>query len=359
VIRFRPLVSLFLLSLICFTQMAKAADGQDDAPVQDFVRDRGPIRWTGQFKFDEAPELRQKVGLPIYRWTPVGQEPRAIALAIHGLTLHGQCYEVLAKGFAAGGFLFVAPDMRGYGANAKSDDPALRKINNERSYQDIVKLAQVLNDQYPNLPIAAVGESLGTSFCVRLAAEHHDLVDGIIIAAPTSRVNPLMFFAPQTIAEGLKALVTPRHEMSYRVFFDKLVSNNEAIIKELQEDPMTLKQIPLGALLETTAFVKKTNKWARSIRRDEPVLILQGSKDQAMVPRAVTRLTKNIRSTDQTIRWISGYGHLLLETDYIGPPALDAITSFIDDHDDEERAIRAELYREMKRFGAKDLPVND
>jgi alpha-beta hydrolase superfamily lysophospholipase len=118
-----------------------------------------------------------------------------------------------------------------------------------------------------------------------------------------------------------------------------------------------LRKVPLGALIETQAFVGRTNKWAKQVKRDTPVLILQGSQDKAMVPRAVTRLTKNIKSTDQTIRWISGYGHLLLETDYLGPPALDAITAFINDHGATERAVRERLYLEMKRFGAKDLPV--
>jgi len=331
---------------------------QDDSPIHTIVRQPGEIHWTGKFAFDRAEDLRSKVGLPVYRWLPVGQPVRAVVLAIHGLTLHATCYEVLARGFAAAGFAFVAPDMRGYGENAKPDAPAaLRKIDNERSYEDIVKLAKALNEQYGELPIAVLGESLGTSFCVRLAGEHHDLVDAIIVAAPTSRVNPLMFFAPRTIGQGVKALFMPGHQMSYSVFFDKLVSNNPEIIEELGADPEVLRRIPLSSLLETTDFVGKTNKWATLIKRDTPVLILQGSRDQAMVPRAVTKLAKNIKSTDQTIRWISGYGHLLLETDYLGPPALDAITDFINDHDDDEAQVRAELYREMKRFGAKDLPV--
>jgi acylglycerol lipase len=332
---------------------------QDITPIHEFVRANGPIHWTGKFTFDRAEELRKKIGLPIYRWLPDEQAPRGIILAVHGLTLHGQSYDVLARGFAAGGFVFVAPDMRGYGeCNLPGAPEDTKKIDNERSYQDIVKLAKALNDEYgQDIPIAMLGESLGTSFCVRLAAEHHELADAIIIAAPTSKVNPLMFFAPTTIGEGLKALILPGHEMSYKVFFKKLVSNDPAIIQELANDPLTLKRIPLQSLLETTDFVGKTNKWAKSVAKDTPVLILQGSRDRAMVPKDVTRLTKNIHSTDQTIRWISGYGHLLLETDYLGPPSIDAITSFIDDHDQQQMEIRAELYKEMKRFGAKELPV--
>src|SRR6185369_8986366 len=86
-------------------------------------------------------------------------------------------------------------------------------------------------------------------------------------------------------------------------------------------------------------------------------LIMQGSQDKAMVPRAVTRLARNINSTDQTIRWLTGYSHLLLETAYIRPPSLDAISDFIDDHDPDRAVIKEELYGQMLKFGAKELPV--
>ncbi len=355
------LIMSLMLSFLCLlNEQALAAPdmSQDNSPIKEILRGSTPIHWTGQFKFERAVELQKEVGLPIYRWLPVGQKPRAVVLAIHGLTLHAQCYEVLARAFAAAGFLFIAPDMRGYGECTRPDAPAdIQKINNQKSFEDIVKLSRLLNKEYDGLPMAVLGESLGTSFAIKLAAEQPDLVDAIIIAAPTSKVNPLMYLAPQTIFEGIKALFTPGHKMSYKVFFDKLVSNNPAIIKELEEDPLILKSVTLKSLLQTQSFVSKTDKWAKSVRKDTPVLILQGGQDQAMVPKDVTALTKNINSTDQTIRWISGYGHLLLETDYIGPPAMDAITSFIDDHEAEEQAIRAELYAEMTRFGAKDLPL--
>lgn len=351
-------LSVCLTLLFCAqTTSAAFAAVQDDEPLREIVPSAGPVTWTGEYTYDEAPELREKVGLPIYRWSPKGQQPRAIILAIHGLTLHARCYEVLARGFASAGFLFVAPDMRGYGACALPDAPeATRKINNKKSYEDIVKLAKTLDAQYPKLPIAMLGESLGTCFCVRTAAENHELVDAVIVAAPTSKVNPLMYMAPQTVFEGIKALFKPKHLMSYKVFFTELVSNNPEIIDELADDPLNLKAMPLGALIETQAFVAKTDKWAKQIKKDTPILILQGSKDRAMVPRAVTRLAKNIQSTDQTIRWMTGYGHLLLETDYLGPAALDAITDFIGDHDEDSEQKRDALYKEMKRFGAKALP---
>ncbi len=316
------------------------------------------VTWNGKYTYVENDAELSKAanGLPVHVWAPVRQKVRMVVLAVHGLTLHGRCYEVLARGFASGGALFVAPDMRGYGLNSKADAAeALQKIDNEKSYDDIVGLAKALKEKYPDLSIACLGESLGTSFCVRLTGEHPQIIDEIIVAAPTSRVNPLMYVHPQTIAEGIGALFKKGHEMSYEVFFKELVSDEPQIREELAADPLVRHDMPLAALLETQSFVKKTNKWAKKFREGMPVLILQGSKDKAMVPQAVTKLARNINSPDQTIRWMTGYSHLLLETRYLRSAALDAIVNFIDAHDPDDYKYRQILGTEMVRLGARDL----
>lgn len=340
--------------LVCSQSPLLAADTATAPDRFDEMPD--PIHWTGKYAHSQDGEWKEKSGLPTNQWLPVGQAPRAVVLAIHGLTLHGGSYEVLARGFAAGSFIFVAPDMLGYGRNSLPDAPRdMQKINNEKSYEHLVKLLEALNQKYPQLPIAVLGESLGTSFSIRLAAEHPKLVDAVIVAAPTSKVNPLMYMHPETIAEGIRALFRRGHQMSYKVFFNELVSDEPQIIEELKNDPLNLKMMPLKGLLETQKFVSKTDTWAKGIAKDTPILILQGSRDKAMVPKAVTRLTKRIDSTDQTIRWMTGYSHLLLETEYLRPAALDAISDFIDDHDDDRQKAKQELYGEMIRFGAKPL----
>lgn len=351
-------LAFFLTLLLAAAAAATAQAAEQTVTTATGSYRTDDVNWTGKYEFSEDSELEKEIGLPVYRWSPVGQEPRAIVLGVHGLTLHATCYEVLARGFAAGGYLFIAPDMRGYGKNSLPTAPeSVRKIDNEASYHDLERLAATLNKRYPDLTIGVLGESLGTCFCVRLAAEHQDLIDAIIIAAPTAKVNPLMYASPRAIGEGLRALFTRNHLMHYSVFFQDLVSSNPEIVNELENDPLVVTRLPLGTLIETQAFVAKTIKWAKSIKPNTPVLILQGSKDKAMVPREVVKLAKQIESTDQTIRWLTGYSHLLLETAYIQPPSLDAIADFIDDHDPDRQVVKKDLYGQMLKLGAKELPA--
>lgn len=154
---------------------------------------------------------------------------------------------------------------------------------------------------------------------------------------------------------GIGALSRKDHLMSYKVFFRELVSDEPQIIEELESDPLVRHDMPLKALLRTQTFVAHTNKWAKRIEPEMPILILQGSNDKAMVPQAVIKLAKNIDSADQTIRWMTGYSHLLLETKYLRPHAVEAIKTFIDGHDPDDLQFKMVLHEEMMRLGAQDL----
>ena len=119
---------------------------------------------------------------------PVGTPPKAMIIGIHGLTLHGRRFRVLARSLAVNGVGFVSVDMRGFGRCRFDDkkqwstaDDDKSKVNHEKSYEDIAALAKLIKDKYPDQRLVALGESLGCTFCVRLAAEHPDMISGIVL----------------------------------------------------------------------------------------------------------------------------------------------------------------------------------
>ena len=69
------------------------------------------------------------------------------------------------------------------------------------------------------------------------------------------------------------------------------------------------------------------------------------------------------KTSDQQTRtgWLTDDGKSLpgvVDMHQISNGALPTdMLSFIDNHEAEERAMRAELYAEMTRFGARDLPL--
>jgi alpha-beta hydrolase superfamily lysophospholipase len=280
------------------------------------------------------------------------------------LTLHGKRFDVLGKAFAIEGFYTCAPDMRGFGRCYSDKDGVFcgdgqnrRKIDMEKSYEEIVALATKLKQKYPEMPLFAMGESLGTSFCIRLSAEHHDLVDGLILSGPTVQVHPLMFLHPSNMAAAAWALfVHPKFKMNTSGFVKNLVSNDPNIINEMLNDPLCRKSLTIADLLNTQAFVKKTLPFASKIKPDQPILVLQGSEDRCMVPEAVTRLSKQIHSADQTVRWLHAHGHLLLETAFLRPATVDALGLWVREHEPAHEQEERELSDEMEKIGARVEP---
>ncbi|HEY9712051.1 MAG TPA: alpha/beta fold hydrolase, partial [Chroococcales cyanobacterium] len=252
----------------------------------------------------EDGDRSKQLHIPLYEWSPKGKEPIGMIMAVHGLTLHGNCYQVLGKAFADEGFYACAPDMRGFGRCYTDDKHVFdaggeskQRINYEGSCADLVALARSLKHDHPDLPLFAMGESLGTSVCIRLAADHPELFDGLILSGPTARVHPLMVLHPDNmLAASWAVLVHPRFNMSTKSFVKNLVSNDPDIVQELTNDPLCRKGLTIAELIQTKNFVGKTLTNARKLKADLPVLVVQGSEDKCMVPHAVTTLAGRIPS---------------------------------------------------------------
>lgn len=330
------------------------------APVASALAQEGDLNATIEFKQDGP--LSKELHLPLYEWQPAERLPiTGLLLTIHGLTLHGKKYELVGKAFAADGFYACAPDMRGFGrcyADTKHEfsigDDSKQKVDYEKSYEDLVRLATRIKQSHPGLPLYVMGESLGTCMCIKLAAEHPELTDGLILSGPTAKVNPLMFFLPQNFCAGAFALlIHPRFRMTTSVFVKHLVSNDSAIVQEMLDDPLCRKGLTIAELLKTDAFVGKTLAYAKKIGKDIPMLIIQGSEDRCMVPGAVTKLCRNSRSSDQTLRWLHDNGHLLLETAYISPGTVDAVSNWIELHDKKHIEQAKQIQQDVVQLGAK------
>lgn len=322
------------------------------------VKDTLNPEMASKFTYVEDGELSQALDLPVYEWLPVNRQPRVVCLGIHGLTLHGRRYRVLARTLASEGVVFVAPDMRGFGRckfdpdkrfSTASDDKT--KINNEKSYEDIVKLAKLLKDKYADIPLIVLGESLGCTFCVRLAGDHPELVTGMILSAPAVKVNPDMYLSPADIGAGMKALVAKHHELNLHHFITSLVSGRKEVIDEMLDDPLILKQVPLFDLLHADEFVAKTVKYGKLIPPHMSVLIIQGSSDRCVVPEMVTHLTEAMPSDDQTVRWLGSYGHLQLETSFLRAAVVDSIRDWFEDHSPASREDKESLGQKIVEAG--------
>jgi len=334
-----------------------AADSEA-APSAQAVVQKAAVSAADRYTFVQDGEISKQVHLPTCEWYPKKLPPDAMVLAIHGLTLHGKRYDILGRTFAAenalGSIYVVAPDMRGFGRNRNKehtfcqDNDCKKIVNYDKSVDDFCKVAKIMREKYPGVPLYLLGESLGSSVCLAVAAKSPELVDGLVLSGTAESVNPKMFDHPKIIASGMFAVfIDPKFNMRLGVFMRDLVSNDPAICQEMLDDPLVPKKLTLAELMKTNKFVGKTNKFAEKVKEDLPVLMLQGSEDKCVVPRAVANLAQHIRSSDQTMKWLHAHGHLLLETAYIRPATIDAITDWFDArtvaHKEQLRAMQEDL----------------
>lgn len=310
-----------------------------------------------RYVYTEDGEFAQACGLPTYQWMPADDHIRAVIVGIHGLTLHGRRYRVLARTMAINGVGFVSMDMRGFGRNRFEDNGKLlakgekTSVDHEQSYQDILKLTQAVRAKYPNLPLIALGESLGCTFCIRLAGEHTELIDGVILSAPALKVNPKMYATPSDIKAGLEAIVSPHHEVNLRTFLTNLVSPRPEVVNEMIDDPLITKALPLSALISTDSFVDRTSEWSKTTSVTLPMMVIQGSNDKCVVPKHLTDLMMNMRSNDMRICWKGSFGHLQLETMFMRASIIDSVDMWLQDHSMANQAHLKQIEQNIADVG--------
>jgi acylglycerol lipase len=272
----------------------------------------------GQF----ATMLKQ----PVYQWQDYQQTPKAIVLAIHGLTQHGTVFDAYARKLAADGVIVVALDMRGYGAWYKDGKHA--QINYDQSEKDLCALAVAVRQQYKGLPVFVTGESLGGSMAIRMAAEHAALIDGLILCAPAIKMYHSV--PARTLVDAAISLADRDHQLDVSEFVKKDFSEDSQITQEKMSDPLIRKEFGAEDLLNSCRLVVSTRCYIRQIPSSMPVLVLQGEKDLMVKPSGVSVLESSLKSADKTVQLFPRRGHILIETEHVRPDTMKAIISWVD-----------------------------
>ncbi len=325
-----------------------------------------PAPWTdnvspelaAKYVYTEDGEFSQALKIPTYQWMPAAGTPNVIFLGIHGLTLHGRRFRVLARTIAVNGDGFISVDMRGFGRCKFDDknqfstpDDDRTKVNHHKSYDDIVALAKLIKQKYPNSKIVALGESLGCTFCVHLAAEHPELISGVVLSAPAVQLNKDMYAGSGQVVQGLKAAVTPHHELDLTSFFTELCSRRDDVQKEMADDPLVVKKLSLEALFATDAFCAKTAEFGKTTDPSLAVLILQGSADGCVAPKHVTELMNAMKSDDQCLNWCGNFGHLQLETSFMRAQTIASIANWMNAHSQNRQNVMKVYQQQVTDLG--------
>lgn len=324
---------------------------------------------------DDEPQIEGLSGINCYEWRDPQVKPQAVAIAVHGLVLHGGVYDVMARDLASKGFIVVAPDLRGYGrwaqehhktheltndgkAIVRSESKVLEvnqpshavnvcdlkkpqhsmRVSYDKSYRDVRELVKAVRNAYPSMPLFIIGESLGAGIALHAAADMPDSVNGIVLSSPA--IKRRLYIEPRMVVDVMTCMANPTREVDLIPYIKRFASEDQQVIESAIEDPLVRKKLTIVDLLKTAQLIKGNLHHADRIPVDMPVLIIQGDQDRMLKSNGVVTLLGHLKSHDQTVKWFAGKGHLLLETPHVMPETLDTVSSWLIEH-----SIRANLVK--------------
>lgn len=259
-------------------------------------------------------------------------EIKGIFHVVHGMQEHIGRYERFMKDIASDGYITFGYDHLGHGHTAENDaDYGFIAENGgwKCLVNDVAVFGRSMKKQYgEELPYILMGHSMG-SFIVRIAAEHFDFQDKLIIMGTggpnRSAVGGLAAIRAirrakggHFISEKVESLVFG----SYNDHFEgegryRWLSNDPEVQSAFANDPMCQHPFTLSAMEDLVRLSIEANKssWFGRINKEKPILIVSGSEDPVgnygadinVITDSLNNLGANVQ-----MKLYEGYRHELL-----------------------------------------------
>src|ERR1051326_2469504 len=122
---------------------------------------------------------RDGLQLPLRHWD--AENPRAILVALHGMSDYSEAFDLPGPWWAAHGVTSYAYDQRGFGRSPNRGVWA----GGDAMRQDLADFVDAAHRKYPNLPVYALGESMGGAVVLTaLASDRPPRIAGALLVAP-------------------------------------------------------------------------------------------------------------------------------------------------------------------------------
>jgi alpha-beta hydrolase superfamily lysophospholipase len=282
---------------------------------------------------------RDGMVLPLRHWGPL-DHPRAIVVALHGMSDYSNAFALPGAAWAAQGILTLAYDQRGFGAAPNPGLWAGAGVMRD-DLRDAVAAAHA---RWPGVPVFALGESMGGAVLLTALEQPLD-VKGAILVAPAvwSRGDmPLSYRVALFLAAHLMpGLVLSNSAASHVVTI--MPSDNIAMLRAMGRDPLVQKKTRADMVFGLTNLMDEARAAPARIPSEEegtpPILLLYGARDQ-VIPAAPTKAVIAALGARATVRrYENGYHMLLRDLDRALPQG--DIAAWIRDPRQREPATKA------------------
>lgn len=263
---------------------------------------------------DDAIVARDGTRLPLRHWDAEGGAPRAVIVALHGMSDYSNAFELPSKVWARLGITTLAYDQRGFGLSANpgvwAGADAMRADLN-----DAIAAARM---RYPGVPVFALGESMGGAVVLTALANASAnapilKADGVILVAPAvwSRADmPLTYRAALYLAAHLLPGMILSNNAAGRVV-TIIPSDNIELLRSLARDPLFQKKTRTDTLFGLVNLMDEARTAPQRIKSAPPILFLYGANDQIIPAKPTQAVIAELGNKASVKRYQKGY-HMLL-----------------------------------------------
>jgi alpha-beta hydrolase superfamily lysophospholipase len=264
---------------------------------------------------------RDGLRLPLRRWGAA--KPRAVIVALHGMSDYSNAFDMPAAWWAEQGITTYAYDQRGFG---KAPNLGLWP-GGKMLRQDLTDCIAAVRVRNPGLPLFVLGESMGGAVVLSaLAGPDPPRADGVILVAPAVWSRKDMPI-PYRVTLWLTAHTVPWVRVSGRGL--KIwPSDNIPMLRKLSRDPLFQKKTRTDSVWGLVDLMDAGRKAPERLQSTPPILFLYGAKDQ-IIPRAPTEaVVKELGKRAEVHLYPNGY-HMLLR-DLEGPAIWKDVAQWIE-----------------------------
>ena len=259
---------------------------------------------------DDVLIARDGTRLPLRRWDAEGGKPRAVIVALHGMSDYSNAFAMPAPVWAKAGITTLAYDQRGFG---KSDHAGVWP-GADAMRSDLNDAVAAARARYAGVPVYALGESMGGAVVLSaLGTATPPAVDGVILVAPAvwSRGDmPMLYRVALFLGAHLLPNMILPNSAAGRV--KKIIaSDNIPMLIALGKDPLFQKETRTATLYGLVNLMDDARTAPERITSAPPILFLYGANDQIIPAAPTAGVIKALDGKATVKRYDHGY-HMLL-----------------------------------------------
>jgi lysophospholipase len=264
--------------------------------------------------------------LPVVAWKNQTAKPLAAILCIHGMGLENRAFTALAAELNRRGYMVYALDVRGFGSWTQTRGE--ENLNYPQTLADIRNVSEIIKSRNPGVPLYVLGESMGGAIALRAGAQLGDVLNGVISSVPSAERFQDKKMSLQT---AMHFIIDPHKPFDVGTTVAARATSQESLRAEWKEDPKAKLGMTPIELMKFALFMRTTKPQAARITK-LPVFMVQGLQDQLVKPQGTFDLFDAVKSRDKTFVTIGKAEHLIFENDSPDPILMDALDSWLRNH---------------------------